>query len=183
MIGRHIMQAVAFSCIFVAKAFSQEPYVSNEHTVSASFFAGRYNTDGKWGAACSYSLKGVLQLSYGRSSVLTGEHVDNFQNEYFLRLYAPQKRRFFLSFGAGYLYQESRMDLWSNYPLLLVSKGVGFEGGLHLVTEDSKSRRVVVSLFYFYFEPETELRTPEIREIERKLARSISADVAVIYYL
>ena len=183
IISRHMIRAVALSWIFMSSAPSQEPYASNANAASASFSLGRYNTDNKWGFGISYSLKGLLQLSYTRSSILTNEHIDNFQNEYFLRFYAPQQKRFFVSFGVGYLYQKASRDLWKNYPLVFISNGVGFQGGLHLVTEDTKTTRVVVSVLYTYFEPDVELRTPEVRLIQSMLARSISCDVGIIYYL
>lgn len=168
---------------FVSSVLPQETYVSDENTVSGSLFFGRYNTENRWGGGFSYSLKGLIQLSYTRSSVLTENGVSNFENEYFLRIYAPQKKWFFTSIGVGYLYGKISTELWRNYPLVLTSQGVGFEGALHLVAEDSKTRRVVVSISYLYFEPEEELQTPEIRLIDTELARAFSADVAVVYYL
>lgn len=167
----------------VGSAFSQETYVSNENAASVGGFLGRYNTDNEWGITGSYSLRGFLQLSYTRSSILTDEKVSNFQDQYFLRFYVPPEKRFFFSVGAGYLYQKVSTELWRNFPLVVISEGLGFEGSLHLVTEDSKTRRVVLSLSYMYFEPNTELRTPEVRVIDATLARSLMADVAVVYYL
>ena len=168
---------------FVSSVQSQETYVSYENAISGSLFFGRYNTENRWGGGGSYSLKGFIQLSYTRSSVLTDNRISNFESEYFLRFYAPQKKRFFISAGVGYLYGKVSTELWKNYPLVVTSQGVGFEGGLHLVTEDSKTRRIVVSMSYLYFQPEQELQTPDIRAIGTEFARALSADIAVVYYL
>jgi hypothetical protein len=183
MTSQRTIQTVILTILVVRSSLSQEVYLSHENAVSASIFVGRYNTDNKWGFKFSYSLKGLVQLSYTRSSVLTKERISNFQNEYFLRLYAPQEKRFFFSIGAGYLYQKVSTQLWRDYPVILTSDGLGFEGGVHFVTEDTTTRRVVVSVFYMYFKPNQELQTPEILAIDSKLARSLSVDVAVVYYL
>ncbi len=177
------MLIVLFVILFTASAYSQETYVSNENSVSVSSFWGRYNNDNKWGITCSYALKGFLQLSYTRSSVLMEEHVDNFQNEYFMRLYMPQQKQFFISIGCGYIYQRVATEPWNGFPVMFTSQGIGLEGGIHLASEDSKTRRIVVSLFYMYYRPHEEMQTPTIRTREINLARSFSADVAVVYYL
>jgi hypothetical protein len=52
----------------------------------------------------------------------------------------------------------------------------------YLVAEDRITRRVVVSLIYTYLEPTLELQTPEMHTIDSDLARSLSFDIALIYY-
>ena len=182
-LNRHYIRTGLLIMFVISSSPSQETYSSDENALSGSLFFGRYNTDNRWGGGFSYSLKGFIQLSYTRSSVLTEGRFSNFENEYFLRLYAPQKKRIFVSAGVGYLYGKVSTELWKNYPLVLTSQGIGFEGALHLVAEDSKTRRVIVSISYLYFEPEQKLETPEIRLIDTELARALSADVAAVYYL
>lgn len=180
---RYAISAVAFGWIVASCALSQERYLSNENAISAGLFFGRYGTDNKWGFECSYSLKGVLQLSYTRSSALVKGPFNNFQNEYFLRVYAPQARRLFFSVGGGYIYQKVNTELWKGFPLGFVREGVAFEGALHLVTEHSQTRRIVVSIAYMYFRPTEELHAPALLTSETKPAHSFTADVAVVYYL
>lgn len=182
-LGGQIMKVAFLTICFIGSAFSQGTYVSNENAASAGLSFGRYNTDAKYGFGCAYSLKGFLDLSFTRSSILTEEHMTNFQNEYFLRLYAPKENRFFFSVGVGYLYQRLITDLWNGFPFVVISDGVAFEGGFHLITEDSKTRRVIASVSYMYFEPNEELQTPTTLAADTKLARSLSLDVAVVYYL
>lgn len=83
------MQINILTILLASFALSQETYLSNKKAALVGFFIGRYGTDTRWGIRDSYSLKGLLQLSYTRSSVLTKKHISNFQKEYFLRLYAP----------------------------------------------------------------------------------------------
>ena len=174
--------ALVLICL-AGSAFSQETYLSRENAFSAGLFFGRYNSASKWGARCSYSLKGFLDLSYSRSSILTKAHTANFQDEYFLRMYFPQERRIFFSVGAGSLYQKVSAELWKNFPLEYTSDGVGLEGGVHFVTEASETRRSVVSISYLYFEPITKLRTPAGSIVDIKFDRAFSFEVAVVYFL
>ena len=176
------MKAAILAIFFINAAFSQGKYVSNENALSAGLLFGRYGTDNKYGFTGSYSVNGFLDFSFTRSSILTEESISNFQNEYFLRVYAPKKNRFFVSAGLGYLYQQFKTDLWKDFPLVFINKGVAFEGGLHLVTEEETTRRVIMSISYMYFAPTEELRTPAFVTVDSKLTRAVVFDATVVYY-
>jgi len=174
---------LSIAVVSFSSALSQQTYVPNENAFSASLFIGRYNAEYKWGFQGSYALLGIVQVSYTRSSVLSDPHVKNFQEEYFLRVYGPRAKRFFISLGIGYLYQKVGPELLLGFPVVVKTHGVGFEGGLHYVAENSETRRTVVSVSYLHFKPREELLVPGRSFMSDKFARSVSVDVAVVYYL
>lgn len=177
------MRTLLLTLFFTSSALSQGAYLSRENAFSASSFYGRYDTDSKLGFAVAYSIQGFFDVSFARSSILTEEDISNFQNEYFIRGYLFRENSFFFSGGLGYLYQETRIELWRDFPLHSTSKGIIYEGALHFAPGDEKTRRVVISVSYRYSEPTTELRMPTVVINESNPARSFILDIAVVQHV
>jgi hypothetical protein len=176
------MKAGLAMVFLISSAFSQATYVSTDNALSAGFAYGRYNAEDKFGFSCSYALMGFLEASFTRTWI-PDMNIRNFQHEYFLKLYGPKKSRFFISAGIGYLHRELRTELWRDFPLLITTRGIALEAGVHLVAQEAASRRVILSLFYAYLKPTEELRTPTSRGINSGLARSVQFDAGVAYHL
>jgi hypothetical protein len=169
--------------VVVTSALSQGAYVSGGNAFSAGSFYGRYDKDGRLGFTASYTLQGLVDFSFSRSSVSTNANTSNSLNEYFIKAYIRKEHRLFFTAALGYTYQQAQIDLWRGYRLDAVTKGIAFEGGVHFAATDDATRRVVVSLTYRYIEPTTELRTPTMVASDPGFKRSAMFDVAVIHYL
>ena len=183
MEGDKFMRILFLTIALINCAFSQGMYLTNENGLSAGMFYGRYDTDNKYGFTATYSIKGYFDFTYTRSSILAEERTDNFQNEYFLRGYLLKENKIFISGAFGYIYQKVKTELWKNFTLQETNKGVAYEAGIHFTPEDLKKNKVVVSVFYRYFNLTEELRTPTITNTNLKPNRSLIFDIAVIYFI
>ncbi|GEM_PF-5732563 len=177
-----IIQALVFTWVFISFAGAQEPLASHTNAASANFFIGDYNGNPRMGLGLSYALKGFLQVSYNRSTVKNDQRVKNFQDDYFLRIYAPPQEGFILSLGVGYIYQWARADILTDYRVEEIIKGVGLQGGLHVIMKDSEKQRITFSASYTHFEPGIEQQSPEVQVVGCAFDRAISVDLSVIFY-
>lgn len=176
------MRTFLLACLFFNVAFSQGVYLSRENGVSAGVLYGRYASDHRLGFTASYSFLGFLDATFTRNSVLAVENVSNHQYEYLAKIYVPKENRFFFSGGVGYQHQKARTELWNDFPLLFTRDGAFLEAGAHLVTGETKTRRLVASIMYRYSEPTEELRTPAFVTRETHQSRVLTFDLAVVYY-
>ena len=175
------MKILWFIIASVHFAFSQGMYLDNENGFTANIDYGRFNSDSKLGFSTSYSIKGYIDLFFTRSSIIDEKRTSNYQDEYFTCFYILKNHRLFYSGGIGYVYQYSKTDLWENFPLIHTIKGASFQGGLHLILEDQKPKKIVTSLFYRYSEPIEEYKIPTGIEKHILITRSFIFEGVLIY--
>jgi hypothetical protein len=153
-------------------------------------FYGRYTNTSDYVASlnATYSYQGVVEILYLRSTVITEDVLNNSHNEYILRGYLFNGKRFFVSGAIGYQDYFAETELWNDFYLEAVKDGFFIEGGLHLATIDDESKKIVVSLFYRLFESIERISTYSINssstiKYESKLERGLTFDAALVYYL
>ncbi|MBI5471446.1 MAG: hypothetical protein HY961_03785 [Ignavibacteriae bacterium] len=178
-----VAKLLLLTLLSFCSAYSQGKLVADEFAFSTDVHFGRYATDNRFGFGCGLVLKGVVELSFARSTVLTKGPVLNFEHRFFLRIFAPKPKRYFISVGGGYVSQSSSTELWKDFPLELTAKGIAFEVGLHVVLEELATRRIVASFAYTYFRPRVEMRVPMRLFTESKLSRSVAFDINAVYHL
>lgn len=179
------MRTIIISLLFICYSFPQGMYLPKVNGISASFLYGQYgyDTDNKLSLSATYSILGVFDISYSRSSIITEQDINNFQNEFSLRGYLLKENRFFISGAIGYQYQEIEYKIWNDFPLSFTSKGISYELGLHLASTDQEDKKIVLSIFYKHYAPIEEMQKPTVNVRSSDLARSFTFDLALIYYL
>ncbi|NOX36415.1 MAG: hypothetical protein GXO78_02680 [Calditrichaeota bacterium] len=167
--------------IGVSFGYGQGMYLANENGLSASIAYGRFNSDTKLELSGSYSLKGYIDLSYARSFIFDKENSENVQNEIFTRIYLFKKSRLFFSSAVGFVYLEATTDLWKNFPFTFLRRGLAFQGGLHVVLKNQKSKKLISSIFYQHSNPVVEYRTPQKSILKTSRVRLVIFEGAAIY--
>lgn len=182
--GISCMRTLIIFLFFICYAFPQGMYLPNVNSISLNFLYGQYGykDDRKISFTATYTVLGVVDLNYSRSTVLTENDISNFQNEYYVRGYLFKENIFFISGTVGYQYQESEDELWNNFPINYKSEGFFLEGGIHLATTHKENNKIVISVFYKHYNPIEEIRTSTTLIRNPISSRTFTFDLAVIHY-
>ena len=179
------MKTIILFLVYISPIFSQGMYLSRENGLSMGFIYGGDKNGSMLSLAGTYSLSGFVDLSYARSTFLDNGNTNNFQNEYFIRAYLlKDKLPIFISGSFGYIYNKTETELWDNFPLTVIQKGLAYEMGLHLLSDnkDKINPKLVISILYRIFNPEETMRVPASAITNKKIIHSLIFETAIVYY-
>ena len=179
------MKTIILFLVYISPIFSQGMYLSRENGLSMGFIYGGDKNGSMLSYAGTYSLLGFVDLSYARSTFLDNEKTNNFQNEYFIRAYLlKNKLPIFISGSFGYIYNKTETELWNNFPLTVIQKGLSYEIGLHILSDkkDKINPKLVTSFLYRIFYPEETMRIPTSAITNKKIIHSLVFEAAVVCY-